>query len=555
MSSINICVNNEEREYYLEDGSSGIVLENIVKDIDSKFKGYITLANINNKLRELSYEVKEDCNIEFLDTTNADGSRVYARTMSFIFIMACNELFNKARVTIEHSLSKGLYCEVHKDTKLQNFDLENIKNKMQDIIDKNYKIEKISTTKSNAIKIFEDHGMYEKAELLRYKEYDDVKIYKCNNYINHFYGHMLPSTGYIKTFDLKQYKNGVILLGPSEFDKTKVIKYVPQPKLADIYREAEEWAKVIDVDKVITLNKVIENNQYGEVIRMVEALHEKKLSQIADMIKEQKKRVVLIAAPSSSGKTSFANRLCIHLKVNGLTPITISLDDYFLNREDTPLDEFGKYDFESIYAIDLERFNSDLKNLLNGKEVSLPKFNFKTGKREENHKKLKIKENQPIILEGIHGLNPILTSSIPDEDKFKIYISALTQINLDDYNRIPTTDLRLIRRMVRDHNFRGYSAKHTIMNWDSVRRGEKINIFPYQEEADIIFNSACVYELAVLKKYAKPLLEEIKSDDEAYIEANRLLKFLQYFIELEDISDIPSTSILREFIGGSKIVD
>ncbi len=493
MSSINICVNNEEREYYLEDGSSGIVLENIVKDIDSKFKGYITLANINNKLRELSYEVKEDCNIKFLDTTNADGSRVYARTMSFIFIMACNELFNKARVTIEHSLSKGLYCEVHKDTKLQNFDIENIKNKMQDIIDKNYKIEKISTTKSNAIKIFEDHGMYEKAELLRYKEYDDVKIYKCNNYINHFYGHMLPSTGYIKTFDLKQYKNGVILLGPSEFDKTKVIKYVPQPKLADIYREAEEWAKVIDVDKVITLNKVIENNQYGEVIRMVEALHEKKLSQIADMIKEQKKRVVLIAAPSSSGKTSFANRLCIHLKVNGLTPITISLDDYFLNREDTPLDEFGKYDFESIYAIDLERFNS--------------------------------------------------------------YISALTQINLDDYNRIPTTDLRLIRRMVRDHNFRGYSAKHTIMNWDSVRRGEKINIFPYQEEADIIFNSACVYELAVLKKYAKPLLEEIKSDDEAYIEANRLLKFLQYFIELEDTSDIPSTSILREFIGGSKIVD
>ena len=555
MSIINICINNVNREYYLEEGSSGIVLENIVKDIESEYKGYITLANINNKLRELSYKVKEDCNIKFIDTTNADGSRVYSRTMSFIFIMSCNELFDKARVTIEHSLSRGLYCEVHTNTKLQDFDLKNIKNKMQDIIDKNYKIEKISTTKSNAIKIFEEHGMYEKAELLRYKEHDDVKIYKCNNYINHFYGHMLPSTGYIKTFDLKQYENGVILLGPSESDKTKAKEYVPQPKLANIYKEAEEWAKVIDVDKVITLNKIIENNQYGEVIRIVEALHEKKLSQIADMIKEKKKRVVLIAAPSSSGKTSFAKRLCIHLKVNGLNPVSISLDDYFLNREDTPLDEFGKYDFESIYAIDLEKFNSDLKSLLDGKEVNLPKFNFKTGKREENYKKLKIKENQPIILEGIHGLNPILTSSIHDEDKFKIYISALTQINLDDYNRIPTTDLRLIRRMVRDHNFRGYSAKHTIMNWDSVRRGEKKNIFPYQEEADIIFNSACVYELAVLKKYAKPLLEEIKSDDEAYIEANRLLKFLQYFIELEDTSDIPSTSILREFIGGSKIVD
>lgn len=555
MSIINICINNVNREYYLEEGSSGIVLENIVKDIESEYKGYITLANINNKLRELSYKVKEDCNIKFIDTTNADGSRVYSRTMSFIFIMACNELFDKARVTIEHSLSSGLYCEVHTNTKLQDFDLKNIKNKMQYIIDKNYKIEKISTTKSNAIKIFEEHGMYEKAELLRYKEHDDVKIYKCNNYINHFYGHMLPSTGYIKTFDLKQYENGVILLGPSESDKTKAKEYVPQPKLANIYKEAEEWAKVIDVDKVITLNKIIENNQYGEVIRTVEALHEKKLSQIADMIKEKKKRVVLIAAPSSSGKTSFANRLCIHLKVNGLNPVSISLDDYFLNREDTPLDEFGKYDFESIYAIDLEKFNSDLKSLLDGKQVNLPKFNFKTGKREENYKKLKIKENQPIILEGIHGLNPILTSSIHDEDKFKIYISALTQINLDDYNRIPTTDLRLIRRMVRDYNFRGYSAKHTIMNWDSVRRGEKKNIFPYQEEADIIFNSACVYELAVLKKYAKPLLEEIKSDDEAYIEANRLLKFLQYFIELEDTSDIPSTSILREFIGGSKIVD
>ena len=249
MSIINICINNVNREYYLEEGSSGIVLENIVKDIESEYKGYITLANINNKLRELSYKVKEDCNIKFIDTTNADGSRVYSRTMSFIFIMACNELFDKARVTIEHSLSRGLYCEVHTNTKLQDFDLKNIKNKMQDIIDKNYKIEKISTTKSNAIKIFEEHGMYEKAELLRYKEHDDVKIYKCNNYINHFYGHMLPSTGYIKTFDLKQYEIGVILLGPSESDKTKAKKYLPQPKLANIYKEAEEWAKVIDVDK------------------------------------------------------------------------------------------------------------------------------------------------------------------------------------------------------------------------------------------------------------------------------------------------------------------
>ena len=555
MGSIKVCIDNKNREYKLDNKSSGILLQNIVEDIESEYKGYITLANINNKLRELSYEVKQDCNIKFIDTTNADGLRVYFRTLSFIFIMACDELFNKPKVTIEHSLANGLYSEVYINKTLQEDDIIKIKNTMQDIINKNYKIEKISTTKEEATKIFESNNMYEKAELLRYKEYNDVKIYKCNNNIDHFYGHMLPSTGHIKVFDLKKYGNGVILFGPSESDKKNPAKYIPQPKLANIYKEAENWAKVMEIDKVTTLNKIIQDKKYGEVIRIVEALHEKKLSQIADMIKNKGKKVVLIAAPSSSGKTSFAHRLCIHLKVNGLNPVSISLDDYFLNREDTPLDEFGNYDFESIYAIDLKRFNSDLKGLLEGKEISLPRFNFKLGKREENYKKLKIKENQPIILEGIHGLNPILTSSIPHEDKFKIYISALTQINLDDYNRIPTTDLRLIRRMVRDYNFRGYSAKHTIMNWNSVRRGEKKNIFPYQEEADIIFNSACVYELAVLKKYAKPLLEEIESSDEAYIEANRLLKFLQYFIELEDTSDIPSTSILREFIGGSKIVD
>lgn len=555
MRQLNLIIEDEKKVFFIEDDSPGIELKEIADEVEENYDGYIALSSINNKLYELTTTIKEDCTIKFLDTNNADGYRVYSRTLTLVFIMACKELYHNCKVSIEHSLSNGLYCEVHTDRKLSEKDTDDIRLKMQEIIDSDYKIEKIILSKKEAIEFFNRHNLKSKAELLKYKEHDDVKIYKCNNYINHFYGHMLPSTGYIKTFDLKQYENGVILLGPSESDKTKVKEYVPQPKLANIYKEAEEWAKVIDVDKVITLNKIIENNQYGEVIRTVEALHEKKLSQIADMIKEKKKRVVLIAAPSSSGKTSFANRLCIHLKVNGLNPVSISLDDYFLNREDTPLDEFGKYDFESIYAIDLEKFNSDLKSLLDGKEVNLPKFNFKTGKREENYKKLKIKDNQPIILEGIHGLNPILTSSIHDEDKFKIYISALTQINLDDYNRIPTTDLRLIRRMVRDYNFRGYSAKHTIINWDSVRRGEKKNIFPYQEEADIIFNSACVYELAVLKKYAKPLLEEIKSDDEAYIEANRLLKFLQYFIELEDTSDIPSTSILREFIGGSKIVD
>jgi uridine kinase len=448
-----------------------------------------------------------------------------------------------------------MYCEVHKKNPLTEEDISSIKQKMNEIINNNDRIEKIVTTKKEAMDIFNSCKMHEKAELLKYKQYDDVKIYKCRGYIDHFYGHMLPFTGNIKVFDLKLYKNGVIVLGPSEDDKNTATKFVAQPKLSDVYYEAEKWSNLMGVDTVTTLNKVIENNEYPEVIRTVEALHEKKLSQIADTIKDKNKRVVLIAAPSSSGKTSFAHRLYIHLRVNGLRPVSISLDDYFVNREDTPLDEFGNYDFESIYAIDLKRFNSDLKRLLDGEEITLPKFNFKTGKREETDKKLKIGKDQPIILEGIHGLNPMLTSSIPDEDKFKIYISALTQINLDDHNRIPTTDLRLIRRMVRDYQFRGYSAEKTILQWDSVRRGEKKNIFPYQEEADVIFNSACVYELSILKTYALPLLEEITPDNKTYMEANRLLKFLQYFVELKDSSDIPSTSILREFIGGSRIVD
>ena len=555
MTNLELNINGDIKKYYIDNNLGGIKLSEIARDIEENHYGFITLGIINNKLRELSYVVKENCTIKFLDTTDLDGHRVYIRVLNFIFIMACNEIFNDARVTVEHSLSGGLYCEVHIGRDLNEEDIKNIKYKMKEIIKNNYKIEKISTTKEEAISIFKEHKMLEQAELLRYKEYNDVKIYKCKNYIDHFYGYMLPSTGYIKTFDLKLYKNGVILFGPSKLDKNIPREFNPQPKLYNIYRESEIWSNLIGVEKVLTLNKIIEDKEYGDVIRTVEALHEKKISQIADIIKEQKKRIILIAAPSSSGKTSFANRLCTHLKVNNLNPVSISLDDYFVDREHTPLDEFGKYDFESIYAINLEKFNRDLKDLLDGKEISLPKFDFKKGKQVDSNKKLKIDSNQPIILEGIHGLNPLLTSSIPNDEKFKIYLSALTQINLDDHNRIPTTDLRLLRRIVRDYNFRGYSAEATINNWNTVRRGEVKNIFPYQEEADIIFNSACLYELSVLKKYATPLLENINDDSTSYIESNRLLKLLQYFVVLDDISDIPHTSILKEFIGGSKIVE
>ena len=551
MCNINVKIGESNYKY-----KKGVILENIAKDLSSKYKGIITLGKIDNKLKDLSTELNKDCNLEFIDTTIADGMRVYTRTLSFIFIKACEELYPNCKVTIEHSLSNGLYCEVKIGKQNLNDEiLDNIKAQVKSIIDRNENIEKIVTNKENAIKIFEERHDYIKAELLKYKEYDDVKIYKCGSYINHFYGHMLPSTGCVTVFDIKKWKSGVVILGPSKLDKTKAQEFIPQHKLSNIYKESELWSDLIGVGEVVSLNKAITENKYSEIIRIVEALHEKKISQIADIIKENNKRVILIAAPSSSGKTSFAHRLSIQLKVNNLHPVPISLDDYFVDREDTPLDEFGNYDFESIYAIDLDLFNSDLEKLLKGEEIKLPKFNFKTGKREFSGKTLKIDKDQPIILEGIHALNPMLTKSIDEKDKFKIYISVLTQINLDNHNRIPTTDLRLIRRIVRDYNFRGYSAEKTILNWDSVRRGEDKNIFPYQEEADIMFNSACLYELAILKKYAKPLLEEIKDDNEAFIEANRVLKFLQYFVELDDELDIPPTSIIREFIGGSRIVD
>lgn len=551
MENINIKINNKNYEY-----PKNVALDIIAKDLSNEYKGIVTIGKIKNKLKDLNSTLDKNCDLELIDTTQPDGMRVYMRTLSLIFIKACEEIFNGCKVTIEHSLSNGLYCEIKNNkSEVTEEDIEKIKAKVKSIIESDLKIEKIVTDKSEAIKILKNNNKNAKAELLKYKEYEDVKLYKCGGYINHFYGHMLPSTSYVKTFDIKKWQSGVVILGPSKENKNKPQNFVAQPKLSNIYKESEVWSELIGIDKVASLNEAIESKKYGEIISIVEALHEKKISQIADIIKENNKRVILIAAPSSSGKTSFAHRLSIQLKVNNLHPVPISLDDYFVDREDTPLDEFGNFDFESIYAIDLELFNSDLEKLLKGEEIKLPKFNFKTGKREFSGKTLKIEKDQPIILEGIHALNPMLTQSIDDKDKFKIYISVLTQINLDNHNRIPTTDLRLIRRIVRDYNFRGYSAEKTILNWWSVRRGEDKNIFPYQEEADIMFNSACLYELAVLKKYAKPLLEQIEDDNEAFIESNRILKFLQYFVELDDELDIPPTSIIREFIGGSRIVD
>jgi uridine kinase len=551
VSIIKVKIMNEEKEYEV-----GTKLIDISKEYEKLYKSPIVLGVVDNNLKELNYEIEKDCSIEFIDLSHEDGIRTYMRSLSFVFIRACEEMLSGCKVSVEHSLGKGLYCEIHYDRPINEIDVEKIQSRMKEIIEEDVPFEKKKLPIKEAIKIFESSEKNAKVNLFKYKESETVSIYKCGWLKNYFYGYMVPSTGYLKLFELKYYNPGVVILGPKKDHPNEISKFQPQPKLAGIYKEAEEWAKIMNVDKVASLNDLIERKEYPSLIRTVEALHEKKISQIADMIvkNKEKGRIILIAGPSSSGKTSFAQRLSIQLRVNKLNPVSISLDDYFVNREDTPKDKDGNYDFESIYAIDLDLFNDHLEKLILGYEIEIPYFNFKTGKREYIGKKLKVTENQPIIMEGIHGLNDLLTESIPDGNKFKIYVSALTQLNLDEHNRIPTTDLRLIRRIVRDNQFRGHSAVRTIQMWPLVRRGEEKNIFPYQEKADIMFNSASVYELAVLKKYVEPLLREIDENTKEYREAKRLLKFLQYFVPIEEEVDIPPTSILREFIGGSRLV-
>jgi uridine kinase len=368
---------------------------------------------------------------------------------------------------------------------------------------------------------------------------------------------MVPSTGYLKNFKLQHYSPGIVIQFPTHECNGEIPKFESHPKLFKIFREAEKWGEILQIDYVAALNDIIVSKKEGEFIRIAEALHEKKIAEIADRIAEtiNKRQLILIAGPSSSGKTTFAQRLMIQLRVNGLNPVSISLDDYFVDRENTPRDEAGQYDFESLHAIDIELFNKDLNELLLGEEVEIPTFNFHTGSREYKGRRLKIKQGQPVILEGIHALNDQLTITIPREKKVKIYISALTQLNIDEHNRIPTTDTRLIRRIVRDYKYRSNNAERTLFLWNSVRRGEERNIFPYQEEADIMFNSALVYELSVLKKYAESLLRQVDNTSSYYSEAKRLLKFLNYFVALENEVEIPRTSILREFIGNSSFHD
>lgn len=527
-------------------------LQDLTKKIDKQnYKRYLG-AVINNEVKHLEYRITEDCSIRLLDMTDKDGQRIYVRTLCFIYVKACKDIFDNCEVTIEHSLSKGIYSEIHKTDRLTPNDVKKIINRMNEIIESDYDIKREAVNINKAKEIFLKQNMHDKVRLLNHVTKTNIHVYNIENLYDTYYGYLAPSTGYIEKFNLVYYHPGIVLQYPVKEEGFKIPKFEEHQKLFKIFRESEKWGDILDIGYVGALNDKIKEGLIEEIIRISEALHEKKIAYIADTIcLNDDIRIILIAGPSSSGKTTFAERLSIQLKVNGKKPISISVDDYFVNREDTPIDENGEYDFESIEAVDLELFNSDLSKLLSGEEVELPTFNFVLGRREYNGKKIKIDEDHPIIIEGIHGLNNRLTASIPQKNKFKIYISALTQLNLDSHNRIHTTDTRLIRRLVRDHKYRGNNAETTLERWDSVRRGEEKNIFPFQEEADVMFNSSLVYDLSVLKKYAEPLLREIDKTSMHYKESKKLLRFLSYFTDIYNEQPIPCTSIIREFIGGS----
>ncbi len=511
----------------------------------------VVLARFNNEIFELLDVVKNDGVFETIDISSKIGIETYVRTLQFVLINATLDLFKNSKITIEHTLGKCLFGEIHKKTTLTKEDVVKIKNKMLELIRSNLPINKIAVSRDKAMEIFEGYGMEDKVKLLKTVGYENLKLYELDGRYDYFYGDMAFSTGVLKNFDLSSYESGFLLKYPSNKEPFKITEFKEQKSLYNIFHETESWGNILGVGDVGSLNEEVINGDIMDIIRVSEALHEKKIVYIADMINDRKDvKVVLISGPSSSGKTTFSKRLGVQLRVNGLIPVPISLDDYFLNRNETPRDKKGNYDFESIHALDLKLFNDNLRDLMAGKEVLLPKFDFKNGEREWNSSKIKLPNNGVIIIEGIHGLNELLTASIPKSKKFKIYISALTQLNLDNHNRISTTDVRIIRRIVRDHLSRGYDGEQTLKMWDSVRRGEEKNIFVFQEEADVMFNSTLVYELCILKKYAILELDKIKHDSAVYSESIRLRSFLNFFKEVEG-KFVPENSILREFIGGS----
>lgn len=532
----------------------GMTFGELAKEFQGEFPSAILLAKQGNVLKELDYEIKDADDISFIDLRDEEGMRVYHRGVSFLLVKAVRDVLGEqALVVIEHSLRGNLYCEIRNPQMTVTAEwMAKLEEKMREYVAADLPIRKRTFRKDVAIRIAKEQGMEDKAELFRFRRASNINLYELDGFYDYFYGYMPPSTGMLGMFGLMPYENGFLLRFPNPENPGELLPFQDAPKISGVFMEQMRWSRLMGVSNVADLNNSIVDGRFGELIRINEALHEKKVAEIADQIyqKMDKVKVVLIAGPSSSGKTSFANRLCIQLRVLGVKPHKVSLDDYFIDRENTPLDENGKKNFERIEALDLKQLNDDLKKIIAGEKVELPFYNFVTGKREYNGDFIQLGEGEILVMEGIHGLNDRLTPEIPAENKFKVFISAITQLNIDDHNRISTSDSRLIRRMVRDFQFRGRSAVTTISSWNEVTQGEEDNIFPFQENADAVFNSATLYELSVLKQYAEPQLFAIDPSMPEYVTAKRLIKFLGYFLAAPGV-EIPNNSLIKEFVGGS----
>ena len=519
----------------------------------------IFAALVDGQLRELTYAIERDCDVEPVNLSQSDGVRIYRRSLSFLMIAAVHHIFPGAEVFVDHSLPFGGYfCELRNRDPFTDAELQMVSDEMQRMVEANHAILRQSVPLEEALEIFRGRGETDKVSLFQGRERNKktyLQLYCLDDYRDYFHGYMVPSTGYLKYFRLLCWEDGFILQFPRRHQPTQLQSIQQDPQLLTVFREYGRWLRLLGAASVGELNEVVENGELRRMILVSEALHEHRIDDIAHQIwaRREAVRVVLIAGPSSSGKTTFSKRLAVQLLAHGLRPYALELDNYFVNRENTPRDENGDYDFEVLEALDIRLFNDHLQALLRGDEVQLPKFNFYTGRREKG-RVVHLRPDQIVIVEGIHGLNPRLIYALPNEKLFHIYVSALTQLNLDRHNRVPTTDTRLVRRITRDARTRGYSAMDTIARWESVRRGEKRHIFPYQENADVMFNSALVYELSVLKPLAEPLLLQVDSDSRQRVEAKRLLTFLQWF-QPADPAQVPENSILREFIGGSSLKD
>ena len=543
---LQICCKNNNIYKEFPIGSS---LLDIYYGFNLNFPYQVVSAKVNNRSEGLNFKVYNNKDIEFLDVRDSSGMRTYVRSLCFVLFKAVSELFPEGKLFVEHPVSKGYFCNLRIGRPITLEDVTRIKQRMQEIIAENISYHRIECHTAEAVRVFSERGMNDKVRLLETSGSLYTYYYTLGDTVDYYYGNLLPSTGYIKLFDIVKYYDGLLLRIPNKENPDVLEEVVKQEKMLDVFKEYLNWSYIMGLNNAGDFNLACEEGHATDLINVAEALQEKKIAQIADTIFHRgengdRVKLILISGPSSSGKTTFSKRLSIQLMTNGLKPFPISLDNYFVDREETPLDENGNYDYESLYALDLELFNQQLQALLRGEEVELPRFNFSLGKKEYKGDKLKIEDNTILILEGIHALNPELTPHIPDEKKFKIYVSALTTISLDDHNWIPTTDNRLLRRIIRDFNYRGYSAR------ESVRAGEDKWIFPYQENADVMFNSALLFEFAVLRLHAEPILMGVPRNCPEYCEAYRLLKFIKYFVPVQD-KEIPPTSLLREFLGGS----